>query len=59
MVIFNENRQAAELVAQFMPEGTRVVQARGMFRFDTEALVILGTEWDISAVPVADITSDH
>ena len=59
MVVFDENRQAAELVAQFMPEGTRVVQARGMFHFDTEVLVILGTEWDINAVPVADVTSAH
>ena len=57
MVVFNENRQAAELVAQFMPEGTRVVQARGMFHFDTEVLVILGNEWDINAVPVAEVTS--
>ena len=57
MVVFNDNRQAAELVAQFMPEATRVVQARGMFHFDTEVLVILGTEWDIGAVPVADVTA--
>jgi len=59
MVIFNDNRQAAELVAQFMPEATRVVQARGMFHFDTEVLVILGSEWDISTVPVADVVTSN
>ena len=59
MVIFNDNRQAAELVAQFMPEATRVVQARGMFHFNTEVLVILGTEWDVGAVPVADVISSN
>ena len=59
MVIFNENRQAAELVAQFMPEATRIVQARGMFHFNTEVLVILGSEWDIGAVPVADVVTSN
>jgi len=58
MVVYRDNRQAAELVAQFMPEATRVVQSRGMFRFDSEVLVILGSEWDITQVPVADVSSE-
>jgi len=59
MVVFRENRAKAELVARFMPpETTRVVESRGMFRFDTDVLVILGTDWDIAQVPVADITAE-
>jgi len=58
MVVYTDNRQAAELVAQFMPAATRVVQSRGMFRFESEVLVILGSEWDLSEVPVVDVTSE-
>ena len=57
MVVYRDNREAAELIARFMPEDTRIVQSRGMFRFDTEALVILGTEWSIEGVPVAEVIS--
>ncbi|MCL2525970.1 MAG: LCP family protein [Coriobacteriia bacterium] len=58
LIIFRDSREGAELIAQFMPDATRIVQSRGMFRFDTDVLVILGTEWDITQVPVADVVTE-
>lgn len=58
LIVYTDNRDAAELAARFMPEPTRIVQSRGMFTFNTDILVILGTEWDIGGVPVADIISE-
>ncbi|MCL2606598.1 MAG: LCP family protein [Coriobacteriia bacterium] len=58
LVVYRDNRDAANLALRFMPEASRIVQSRGMFRFDSDILVILGTEWDISDVPVADVTSE-
>ncbi|MCL2437928.1 MAG: LCP family protein [Coriobacteriia bacterium] len=58
MVVYTDNREAAELARQFMPDATRVVQSRGMFTFSTDVLVILGSEWDINQVPVADVISE-
>jgi len=59
LIVHSNNREKAELVARFMPDNTRIIQARGMFNFDSDVLVILGSEWDIRDVPVADVTTSE
>jgi hypothetical protein len=54
-VIYNTDVSLANLVAQFLPAGTKVVRANGMYAFKTDILVIVGKDWDLSKVPVAAI----
>lgn len=55
LVVYNSDVSLANLVAQFLPPGTRVVRANGMYQFKTDILVVIGKDWDLSKVPVAPI----
>lgn len=57
MIIYKDDRAAAELVALAMPPGTKIVQSRGMYSFTTDILVVVGKDWDVAKVPAAPITS--
>jgi len=57
MIIYKDDRAAAELVASAMPPGTKIVQSRGMYSFDTDILVVVGKDWDVAKVPAAPVTS--
>lgn len=48
----------AELVAAALPRGTRLVESRGMYSFDSDILVVIGKDWDVSKVPVTPIQAD-
>jgi len=55
LIVYKENKAAAELVAQYLPDNTKIVESRGMYRYDTEIMLVLGSDWDIAKVPVADV----
>jgi len=57
MIIYKDDLAAAELVASAMPPGTKIVQSRGMYSFDTDILVVVGKDWDVAKVPAAPVTS--
>ena len=57
MIIYKDDLAAAELVASAMPPGTKIVQSRGMYSFDTDILVVVGKDWDVAKVPAAQVTS--
>ncbi|MCL2606409.1 MAG: LCP family protein [Coriobacteriia bacterium] len=51
LVVYRDNRDAAAMVARYLPAGTQIVQGRGMFNFETDVLVIVGVDWNIETVP--------
>lgn len=55
LVVYKSNRAAAEAVAAGLPPGTRIVESRGMYAFDTDVLVVVGKDWDVRKVPIAPI----
>ncbi len=57
MIIYKDDLAAAQLVASAMPPGTKIVQSRGMYSFDTDILVVVGKDWDVAKVPAAPVTS--
>ena len=57
MIIYKDDLAAAELVASAMPPGTKIVQSRGMYSFNSDILVVVGKDWDVAKVPAAPVTS--
>jgi LCP family protein required for cell wall assembly len=55
LVIYKSDKASAELIQGSLPPGTKLVQSRGMYAFDTAVLVVVGKDWDVSRVPVAPI----
>ncbi len=55
LVIYKSDKSSAELVQLSLPPGTKLVQSRGMYSFDSTVLVVVGKDWDVSRVPVAPI----
>jgi LCP family protein required for cell wall assembly len=53
LVVYKKDRNAAEQVAAMLPPGAKIVQSRGMYAYDSEVLVVVGKDWDITKVPVA------
>lgn len=58
LVIYKDDKAAAELVAAGLPPGTKLVESRGMYSFGTDILVVIGKDWDISKVPVTPVETD-
>ncbi|TLM99000.1 MAG: LytR family transcriptional regulator [Actinobacteria bacterium] len=57
LVIYKKDKAAAEQVARALPPGVKIVESRGMYSYDSEVLVVIGKDWDISRVPVTPVTS--
>lgn len=58
LVVYKTDKAAAELVAAGLPPGTRLVESRGMYAFDTDVLVVIGKDWDVRKVPVAPVQTN-
>lgn len=58
LIVYKDNKAAAELVAAGLPPGTKLVESRGMYAFDTDVLVVIGKDWDISKVPVTPVQTN-
>jgi LCP family protein required for cell wall assembly len=46
LVVYKEDKGAAELVAKQLPSGTEVVASAGRYSYATEILVVVGSDWD-------------
>jgi LCP family protein required for cell wall assembly len=57
MIIYKTDSGPAQLVATFMPPGTKIVASRGMYSFKTDVLVVVGSDWSVSKVPAAPIVT--
>ncbi len=55
LVIYKKDKGSAELVLSVLPPGTKLVESRGMYDFDTAVLVVVGKDWDVARVPVAPV----
>jgi hypothetical protein len=58
LVVHKGDQAAAELVLSMLPPGSKLVESRGMYAFDTTVLVVVGKDWDISRVPVTPIKTN-
>lgn len=58
LVVYAKDKPAAQLVLQTLPPGTKLVESRGMYAFDTDILVVVGKDWDLSKVPVTPIKTN-
>lgn len=57
LVVYKKDRDSATLVASALPPGTKLVESRGMYAFDSDVLVVVGKDWDITRVPVTPVES--
>lgn len=55
LIIYKTSTAAANLVAKYLPPGTKIVQSRGMYTFPGSVLVVIGKDWDVSKVPAAPV----
>lgn len=55
LVIYKTSKESATLVAKYMPAGVTLVESRGMYSYDSEILLVIGKDWDIAKLPVADV----
>lgn len=58
LIVYKGNKAAAQQVAKVLPPGTKLVESRGMYSFNTEILVVVGKDWDVSKVPVTPIKTN-
>jgi len=58
LVIYKRDKPSAELVLASLPPGTKLVESRGMYSFDTDVLVVVGKDWDIAKVPVTPVQTN-
>lgn len=56
LVVYKSEKRAAELVAAALPPGTKLVESRGMYAFESDVLVVVGKDWDVAKVPVSPVT---
>ncbi len=57
LVVYTDNKAAAQALAAILPPGAKLVESRGMYSFDTDVLIVVGKDWDVSKVPVTPVTS--
>jgi LCP family protein required for cell wall assembly len=59
LVVYNgADKAMAELVAETLPPGAKLVNSRGMYSFETDILVVVGKDWDLTKIPVAPIETN-
>jgi len=58
LVVYKKDKGAAEQVQAVLVPGTKVVESRGMYSFDTDILVVVGNDWHVSKIPVAPVKTN-
>lgn len=56
-IVYKTDEAARDLVAKYLASGVKMVQSKGMYEYDSEILVIIGRDWDISKLPVAEVVT--
>ena len=58
LVVYKKNKPAAEQILKALPPGTKLVESRGMYVFDTDVLVVVGKDWDLAKVPITPVQTN-
>lgn len=59
LVIYrDDDKPLGQQVLATLPPGTKLVDSRGMYSFETDILVVVGKDWDLAKVPVTPITTN-
>ncbi|MGV8083177.1 MAG: LCP family protein [Coriobacteriia bacterium] len=58
LIVYKTDKTQAELVSQYLPTGTRLVESRGMYTFTSDILVVVGKDWDVSKVPSTPVKTN-
>lgn len=58
LVVYKDDAAAAEAVQSVLIPSSKVVASRGMYSFDTDILVVVGKDWDVSKIPVAPLQTN-
>lgn len=59
LVVYKSDRAAAQQVSAALMPGTKIVESRGMYGYDTEILVVVGKDWDLSKIPSAPVRTSQ
>jgi hypothetical protein len=54
-VVYGSDKGLAQLVAQYLQPGTKIIPSDGFYTFKTDVLVVVGKDWDLGKVPAAQI----
>lgn len=58
LIVYKTDVGQANLVAQYLPAGTRIVESRGMYTFSSDILVVVGKDWNIANVPSTPVKTN-
>lgn len=58
LLVYKTSKPSATLVLKYLQPGVKIVESRGMYTYDTEVMLIIGKDWDIEKLPVADISEN-
>lgn len=59
LVVYKTSKPAATLVSQYLQPGVKIVESRGMYAYEGEVLLVIGKDWDVEKIPVADIKTSN
>jgi LCP family protein required for cell wall assembly len=55
LIVYKTDIGPAQVAATYLPPGTKLVQSRGMYAFNTDVLLIVGKDWSVAKVPAAPV----
>lgn len=58
LLVYKTSKTSAQLAAKYIQPGVKLVESRGMYAYDTEVMLIIGKDWDIEKLPVADVSGN-
>lgn len=57
-LVYKDDEAALGLVAKYLPATVKQVQSKGMYTYDSEIMLVIGKDWDITKLPVAEVRSE-
>ena len=58
LIVYKESPEAAESVGKYLPPGIKHVESRGMYSYDSEIMLVIGQDWDVSKLPVVNVNTN-
>lgn len=56
LLVYKTSKPSAQLAAKYLQPGVKLIESRGMYTFDTEVMLVIGKDWNIEKLPVADVS---
>lgn len=57
-LVYKEDQAALGLVAKYLPGTVKQVQSKGMYTYESEIMLVIGKDWDITKLPVAEVRTE-